>query len=67
MTNYLYKSFGKSSKWMANYLLENAGVALLDGTAFGKYGEGYLRISYATSIDNLNEGIRRIKIALDEL
>lgn len=61
------KSFGKSSKWMANYLLENAGVALLDGTAFGKYGEGYLRISYATSIDNLKEGIRKIKIILGKL
>lgn len=61
------KSFDKSSKWMANYLLENAGVALLEGTAFGKYGEGYLRISYAISIDNLKEGIRRIKIALGKL
>jgi aspartate/methionine/tyrosine aminotransferase len=61
------KSFKKTSKWMANYLLEEAGVALLDGTAFGKYGEGYLRISYATSIANLKEGIRRIKEALIKL
>lgn len=61
------KSFKKTSKWMANYLLEDAGVALLDGTAFGKYGEGYLRISYATSIQNLREGISRIKSSLEKL
>lgn len=61
------KSFQKSSKWMANYLLEKAGVALLDGTSFGEYGEGYLRISYATSIVNLGEGIRRMKKALARL
>jgi len=55
------KKLGKSSKWWANYILKEAGVALLDGTSFGEYGEGYLRISYATSKDNLIEGIRRIK------
>ncbi len=61
------KSFKKKSKWLANYILEKGGVALLDGTAFGKYGEGYLRISYATSMDNLREGIARIKRALKNL
>lgn len=61
------KSFKKSSKWIANYLLEKAGVALLDGTSFGEYGEGYLRISYATSMDNLKEGIRRMKKALGRI
>ncbi len=61
------KSFKKSSRWMADYLLEKAGVALLDGTSFGKYGEGYLRISYATSMENLNKGLRKIKTALETL
>lgn len=61
------KKFKKSSKWLANYILEKAGVALLDGTSFGEYGEGYLRISYATSIANLKKGIVKMKIALDEL
>ncbi len=61
------KSFGKSSKWIANYLLENAGVALLDGTSFGDYGEGYLRISYATSIENLKNGVEKIRKALATL
>ncbi|MBU0618603.1 pyridoxal phosphate-dependent aminotransferase [Patescibacteria group bacterium] len=61
------KSFGKSSKWLANYLLEKAGVALLDGTSFGKHGEGYLRISYATSMDQLKTGLEKIKQALAQL
>lgn len=61
------KSFKKSSKEIASYLLREAGVALLDGTAFGKYGEGYLRISYATDILNLKEGLRRIKSALGKI
>jgi len=58
------KSFAKSSKWLADYILEKAGVALLDGTSFGKFGEGYLRISYATSMENIAEGIRKMKKAL---
>lgn len=61
------KSFRKSSKWLADYILEKAGVALLDGTSFGRYGEGYLRISYATSLDNLKLGINKIKTALNKL
>ncbi len=60
------KSFRKTSKWLANYLLEKAGIALLDGTSFGKYGEGYLRISYATSLKNIKRGLSKIKIALKE-
>lgn len=60
-------SFNKSSKYIADYLLEKAGVALLDGTSFGKYGEGYLRISYATSMEKLQDGLSRMKIALGKL
>lgn len=61
------KSFKKSSKEIANYLLEDAGVALLDGTSFGKYGEGYLRISYATSMELLEKGLLRMKKSLAKL
>ncbi|MCL4382555.1 MAG: pyridoxal phosphate-dependent aminotransferase [Patescibacteria group bacterium] len=61
------KKFKKSSAWLADYLLNKAQVALLPGTAFGKYGEGYLRISYATSIENLKEGLKKIKIALAKI
>lgn len=60
-------SFNKSSKYVAKYLLEQAGVALLDGTSFGEFGEGYLRISYATSIPVLKRGIKKIKKALGKL
>ncbi|MCX7671338.1 MAG: pyridoxal phosphate-dependent aminotransferase, partial [Anaerolineae bacterium] len=42
-------AFGKSSAWLADYLLEEAGVALLPGTAFGQHGEGYLRLCFANS------------------
>ncbi len=61
------KSFGKTSKELADYLLNNAGVATLPGTAFGKYGEGYIRLSYATSKENIREGLNRIKEALSKL
>jgi len=47
------------------YLLEEAKVAVVPGSAFGK--EGYIRLSYATSMDNLKEGMRRIKEALSKL
>jgi aspartate/methionine/tyrosine aminotransferase len=60
-------SFNKSSKFIADYLLEDAGVALLDGTAFGKFGEGYLRISYATDMETLSEGLQKMKRSLDKL
>ncbi len=42
-------------------LLEEAGVAALSGTAFGAHGEGYLRFSYANSIENIREGLRRLE------
>lgn len=61
------KSFQRSSKKIADYLLEDGGVAVLDGTSFGALGEGYLRISYATSMGNLEEGLRRIKRSLQKL
>jgi aspartate aminotransferase len=49
------------SKVLADYLLEEAGVSCLDGAAFGAYGDGYIRFSYANSLDNLMEAARRIK------
>ncbi len=61
------KAFGKSSAWLADYLLQNAHVALLAGTDFGIYGEGYLRLSYANSLENILEGVRRIREALARL
>ncbi|MFZ5921508.1 MAG: pyridoxal phosphate-dependent aminotransferase [Chloroflexota bacterium] len=55
---------GKSSSELANFILEQAGVALLPGDAFGGYGEGYLRLSYATSVENIEKGLERIRKAL---
>jgi aspartate/methionine/tyrosine aminotransferase len=55
------KKTNLSSKEFFQKLLYDHNVAVLAGTAFGKYGEGYIRISYATSMDNLEEGIKRIE------
>jgi aspartate aminotransferase len=52
---------GLSSKQFADKALMQAGVALLSGTAFGKYGDGYIRISFANSRANLTEGIERLR------
>ena len=52
---------GWSSKKLADALLEQAGVAALAGTAFGAYGEGYLRFSVANSLENLNKALARIE------
>jgi aspartate/methionine/tyrosine aminotransferase len=48
------------SKDLADMLLSEAGVSCLDGGAFGEYGEGYIRFSYANSLDNLMEAAGRI-------
>ena len=52
---------GWPSKKLADALLEDAGVACLSGTAFGGYGEGYLRFSVANSLENLNKALARIE------
>jgi aspartate aminotransferase len=62
-----FKSCGRSSAQMADYLLNEAGVACLAGSDFGRYGEGYIRFSYANSQENIREAIDRIKIALGKL
>jgi aspartate/methionine/tyrosine aminotransferase len=61
------KSFGRTSDGMANLILEKANVALLPGTSFGKYGEGYLRIVYANSLENIQAAIGRIGEVLSGL
>ncbi|MCS7041980.1 MAG: pyridoxal phosphate-dependent aminotransferase [Bryobacteraceae bacterium] len=58
---------GWKSKPLADALLEEAGVACLSGTAFGSFGEGYLRFSYANSFDNLMEAVRRIRSFLIQM
>jgi aspartate aminotransferase len=56
---------GFKSKELADKLLYEAGVACLSGTSFGSYGEGYLRFSYANSVENINEAIKRIKTIIN--
>jgi aspartate aminotransferase len=51
---------GMPATQLADLLLNEAGVACLSGTAFGSYGEGYLRFSYANSLENIQEALARI-------
>ena len=61
------KKLGMECKRLADYLLNEAGVATVSGTAFGEYGEGYLRLSYATSLENINTALERINRAVAKL
>ncbi|MEM2202086.1 MAG: pyridoxal phosphate-dependent aminotransferase [Candidatus Bathyarchaeia archaeon] len=61
------KGTGKKSKEFSDYLLNEAGVAVLPGTSFGKYGEGYLRISFANSVENIKKALDRISKAVEKL
>ena len=61
------KSFKMESKKLADYILQKAGVAVLSGTAFGAYGEGYLRLSFANSVENIEKAMKKISEALKEL
>jgi aspartate/methionine/tyrosine aminotransferase len=51
---------GLASRELSDMLLNEAGVACLSGTAFGRFGEGYLRFSYATSFENIRDALSRI-------
>ena len=57
---------GHSSRALADRLLEEAGVACLSGTAFGEWGEGHLRFSYAASMENIQEALRRIRALVEK-
>jgi aspartate/methionine/tyrosine aminotransferase len=52
---------GRSSKQLADELLYEAGVASLNGESFGQFGNGYLRFSYANSLENLMEAVSRMR------
>ncbi len=61
------KETGMKSEELALHLLDEAGVCLLPGTAFGSQGEGYLRISYARSVEEIRKGIDRMKTAMEDI
>jgi aspartate aminotransferase len=57
---------GMDCRKLGDYLLYEAGVAVLPGTSFGSYGEGYLRLSFANSIENIKKALNRISEALEK-
>ena len=61
------KPLGMSSEELAGYLLESAGIALVPGSVFGESGEGYLRMSFANSYENIVEGTKRLADAVRKL
>ena len=56
-----------TSQELAEYLLEHAGIALVAGTVFGDSGEGYLRMSFANSYENIVEGCRKLRECVEKL
>lgn len=62
-----FKSFGRTSSELADLLLDNAGVAVLPGSSFGEYGEGYLRLVYSNSIENIELAVDRIRQVVQSL
>ncbi|MEM3622354.1 MAG: pyridoxal phosphate-dependent aminotransferase [Candidatus Bathyarchaeia archaeon] len=60
------KGTGMDCRKLGDYLLNEAGVAVLPGTSFGKYGEGYLRLSFANSIENIKKALDSISKALEK-
>ena len=55
-----FKELGPKSKQLEQIFLEECGVACLTGTSFGEHGEGYIRFSYANSVENIEEALKRI-------
>jgi len=58
---------GYDARTLQNELLDKTGVATLAGTAFGEFGEDYLRISYANSLEAIREAVERIRDFLGNL
>lgn len=61
------KELGMKSSELCSYLLENAGIALVPGDVFGHGGEGYLRMSFANSFENVAAGCTRLRDAVKTL
>jgi aspartate/methionine/tyrosine aminotransferase len=61
------EALGRPVRELARYLLDKAGVALLPGTDFGANGAGHLRLSYASSVENIKEALHRMRDALEAL
>ena len=61
------KKTGMTSEEFCDYVLEDSGVAMLPGTSFGQFGEGFIRICYAVGQTDINDALERIKISINKL
>ena len=61
------RELGMPAATLSDLMLERAGVACLPGTAFGSYGEGYLRFSYANSVDNIRIALAAFETLVSEI
>ena len=64
---YVFPNVSAYGEGVADYLLQGAGVALLGGEGFGTQGEGYMRVSYANSLPNIEKALDRIAEALERI
>lgn len=61
------RAFGLNSKDLSEFLFDSTKVVTTPGSAFGKFGEGFLRLSYATSMEKIDEALNRIERASKQL
>ena len=61
------KKTGMTSESFCDYILEDSSVAILPGTSFGEFGEGFIRICYATSQNEIKNALERIKKSISKL
>ena len=61
------KKTGMTSESFCEYILEDSGVAILPGTSFGEFGEGFIRICYAISQNEIKNALERIKKSISKL
>jgi len=61
------EKLGKSSLQFCELLLKEAGIAAVPGSGFGPYGEGHVRFSYATSMENIKKAVERVKGVVEKL
>lgn len=61
------KGAGMSSDEFCNRLIDEAGLVVIPGDAFGEYGEGYVRMSFAVSDETITEGLNRLDMFMNKL
>ena len=61
------KKTNMTSEQFCDYILKDANVAILPGTSFGRFGEGYVRMCYAVKQERINDAIKRIRNSINKL